>query len=81
MNLNSTPTTLSFGSAQESSKVGDCWVVLKQLFGFEKWFGQKVNSFYWFLRVTIHFDVLFKHYEFVSELTVPKQQFLQIRSF
>ena len=63
------------------SLFSNCWVVLDQIIVFEKLFSQKVNYCYWFLRVTIHFDVLFKHYEFVSTLIVLKQQFLQTLSF
>ena len=65
----------------DSKLFSNCWVVLDQIFVFEKWFSQKVNYCYWFLRVTIHFDVLFKHYEFVSKLIVLNQQLLQILPF
>ena len=50
--------------------LNDCWVVLKQTFGLENFLNQIVNSCYWFLSVTSHFQFSIKHYELVSMLNV-----------
>ena len=61
--------------------LNDGRVILYPTFGFENFLSQIVNSCYWFLSVTCHFEFSFKHYELVSMLNVRIQLFQQILSF
>ena len=78
-------TTLIFevskSKLSDTKTVGDGRVVLYPTFGFENFLNQIVNSCYWFLSVTSHFQFSIKHYELVSMLNVRIQRFQQVLSF
>ena len=61
---------VSKSKLSDTKTVGDGWGILYQYFGSENFLSQIVNSYYWFLSVTSHFEFSIKHYELVSMLNV-----------
>ena len=78
-------TTLIFevskSKLSDTKTVGDGWVGIETIFGFENFLSQILNSCYWFLSVTSHFQFSIKHYEVVSMLNVRILIFQQVLSF
>ena len=60
--------------------LNECWIGIGTIFGLENFLNQIVNSCYWFLSVTSHFECFIKHYELVSMLNVRIQRFQQLLS-